>query len=251
VNHHQFVKRVLCSSAVLFATRLYSPAPVSASVIVTDLTVTPTSSINGAMFTAGGDVGGKAGKAFVALQDKNSDGVESGWNTQSSNPDLKVNSSIDVDDIATINRGGQTYLRFLLDVSEPQDSGKKTISLDQLKIMTSTAAKGTKLSSMSSPSATTIFDLDQGGDRSLMFTDKTNGQGKSDLIFDVPLPKNVGDDQPVYLFSRFGDHAKAQGGFESWMPLATAAVPEPATLGLFGLIVLATGLTRRSRRSAV
>src|SRR3954454_1781039 len=168
--------RGLAASALIIGTQLFNSATARASVIVTDLTVTPSTTVNGAMFTAGADIGGKAGKAFVALQDKNSDGVESGWNTQSSNPDLKVNSSIDVDDIATINRGGQTYLRFLLDVSEPQDSGKKTISLDQLKIMTSTAAKGTKLSSMSSPSATTIFDLDQGGDRSLMFTDKTNGQ---------------------------------------------------------------------------
>jgi hypothetical protein len=244
--------RALAASAVMIGSQLCNPATARASVIVTDLTVMPAATVNGAMFTAGADIGGKAGKAFVALQDKNSDGVESGWNTQSSNPDLKVNNFIDIDDIATVQHGGNKYLRFVLDVSEPQDSTKKTISLDELKIMTSTAAKGTKLSSMSSPIATTIFDLDQGGDRSLMFTDQTNGKGKSDLTVDVPLPRNADDDMPVYLFSRFGDKAKAQGGSESWMPLASAAaLPEPATLGVYGAVALVAGLTRRTRRPAV
>jgi hypothetical protein len=247
----KFFVRGLASSALVIAAQLVTAPRASASAIVTDLTKANTVTINGAIFSAGGDVGGKAGKAFLALQDKNGDGIESGWNTQSSNPDLKTNSSIDIDDIGTVRRNGKTYLRFLLDVSEPQDSSKKTISLDQLEIMTSTAAKGTKLSSLSSPIATTIFNLDQGGDRSLMFTENTNGKGKPDLVVDVPLPQNAGDDQPVYLFSRFGDQAKAQGGFESWMPLASAAVPEPATLGLFGLIALAAGLARRGRRSVV
>jgi len=69
---------------------------------------------------------------------------------------------------------------------------------------------------------------------------------RNDLVALLPTFYSA-TDQWVMLYSKFGEHGKAEGSFEAWKIGAAAVVPEPATMLLIpGALLL---LSRRQRRA--
>ena len=194
-----------------------------------------TTRVNGAEFVAGPvSITDSASDALVRLQDKNHDGIETGFNAPGiESVDTKPGSrALRMAEMLPVKRGGQDFYALMLDVNEPQGGGKNTISLDELKLYMSSDAltKGAAPSSLGSP----VWNLDGAGSTDLMLADKTNGMGKADLALYLPAAafRGAGSDEYVYVYSRF---SSAEGGFESWLAPAVA-VPEPA-----GAMVVAGG----------
>src|SRR3954467_7033405 len=112
--------------------------------------------VNGAEFVAGSaSLPDGASDALVRLQDKNHDGIESGFNAPGiESQDTKPGSrAMQMAEMSLVKRGGQDFYALMLDVNEPQGGRKNTISLDELKLYISSTplAKGAALSSLGAP----------------------------------------------------------------------------------------------------
>jgi hypothetical protein len=179
---------------------------------------------------------------FVRIQ---GNGIEKGYNTDGS-PEFdtkggKWTRSLRVGDILVSNGN----IQFLLDINQSQGGNKRYLSLDVMKIY---LADSGDLDSYASGLGTLIYDL--GNNWVKMDNTIFNpGSGTGDMRVTIPVNPGWSSDKYLYLYSEFGQHNSANGGFEEWAIIAApAVVPEPATLAL-GLGVLSL-LRNRSRKLA-
>ena len=183
----------------------------------------------------------------------------------------------------TIN--GKSYYAFFLDVNEPASTGNNAnlITLDQLEIFASTtnvgqpvysaqqANNGTGQLTIGGTTATKVYDLDTGtgsggsGDSwvNLNYLVSSSGSGSGDMVFFLPTSAVPVGTNYIYLFSEFGSGLQGDGnaglkygsqaGFEEWWTNSPTfvqpfnAVPEPGSLALLGIGLIALGRQWRKR----
>lgn len=194
---------------------------------------------------------------FLTIQ---ANGTEQGYNTSAGVFDTKRepqwNHEIRLSDLTTAQINGVEYYSFLLDINEPNGGSKSEISLDALKIYTSTQAGQTTTNVDSL--GVKRFDLDLPSDSYIKYDDANSGSGQSDIAFFIPTaafvngPNAARPSDYVYMYQLFGVHIAAdfdgttQGGFEETriapIPEATALLPLAAVLGA---VIGANHLRRR------
>ena len=176
----------------------------------------------------------------------------------------------------TIN--GVKYATFFLDVNEQatNNGNKNLITLDQLEIFTSNVALTSPVYSQSpngpnsnsgslsgsNGTATKIYDMDSGADNwvQIDYNISGGGSGKSDMVFYLPYSQFSGA-KYVYLYSEFGDLTgnvnnkyESGAGFEEWWTVSPTyvqplnAVPEPSSIALLGIGLIALGRKWQKRR---
>ena len=193
---------------------------------------------------------------FLSIQ---ANGVEQGYNTSAgvfnTKREPQFNHEIKVSDLVKVTINGTQYYSFLLDINEPNSAATSQISLDALKIYTSTTAgqTTTNLSSL----GTKRFDLDLPTDNYILYDDLNSGSGQADIAFFIPVASFAGASQNdyVYMYQSFGQHVAAnfdgatQGGFEETALGAAQPVPEVASFfPLAGVLGLAVGAHQWRRR---
>ena len=229
----------------------------TASAATLDLTTAGSSgSINGAIFqqTDPQPTGTGVIDSFLRLQNN---GIEQGYNTDArpvqfdEKTDPNFTRSLLLSDVPIVNINGVDYRQFLLDINESNGQGRELLSLDQLQIFqaTSPTLNNYDTSSGQLVGATKIYDLDAGGDNSVLLNyDLNHGSGSGDMFAYIPNSLFDPSTPYVYLYSRFGEDAAAEGtadaGFEEWAVLQGQTppnneIPGPATLAF---AVLGCGL---------
>jgi len=217
---------------------------------------------NGAQFrwTPGQPTGTGVIEPFVRIQ---ADGTEQGYNTSGGTPfDEKPGTwthDIQFSDLqtTTVTIKGTAYFQILLDVNEPGGS-KSLISLDRLEFYTSPI--GSQTTTDLSQLGTLRWSLD-GAEDSYVLLDasRNSGSGSGDMFAYVPVSAfaGVSDTDFIYMYSRFGDQAAAdgttEGGFEEWSLVNNmSSVPEVGALFPIVGLVAAVGCTHwlRRRRNA-
>jgi len=226
-----------------------------------DLTTANSSgTINNALFSQGPSHAGTGiFPSFVEIGGANKNIVE-GYNTTVNNVLDNGSSAVHNHEVLTsdlritVLADGSKYFKFKLDINESTGGGNSYLSLDSLKIYTST----TPNQSTTNPNSlgTLRYDMGTGNGVKLDYNLEP-GSGTSDLFVYIPVWTNQVASQYVYLDSKFGvlgvDGSRDYGnsdGFEEWA-LANAGtgetdgggggsleiVPAPA-----GLILLVSGL---------
>ncbi|MBC8127475.1 MAG: PEP-CTERM sorting domain-containing protein [Gloeobacteraceae cyanobacterium ES-bin-144] len=222
--------------------------------------------INGAIYaidsshpSGTGIFGRGAGGVFLTIQNK---GVEQGYNTSAGGiMDTKRvsqwNHEITVGSLGVLTIANQEYVPFLLDINESASSKNSLLSLDDVKIFTTSATAITNPtvgSLLADPRLNLVYDMDAGANNSVLLDYNRIGGGSGSADMALFIPRNVFSgiplNQTLYLYSRFGgDISKgdADAGFEEWTQgKGTSAIPEPATFSLIGLCALGY-LVRRKR----
>jgi hypothetical protein len=161
---------------------------------------------------------------FVRLQ---ATGTEQGYNTDyrplefDEKTDATFTHSLKLSAIPQEKIDGVWYRKFLLDVNETLPG--KLLSLDQLQISTAPSTKtlhGYSADGTYGGQATPRYDLDGAGDTSVLLNYALNhGSGSGDMFAYVPDSTFAGlngNNTYVYLYSRFGDTAPSDAGFEEW-----------------------------------
>src|SRR5262245_27940112 len=182
----------------------------------------PSTIVDGAIFTLA-DEQGHSGLQFLGIQDKNNDGIEEGFNTASGSPleNKSAGKNLMVSDLQPLTAKGGSYFEFLLNTNEPHGGGKGSISLDQLRIFISDQPADLS-------GGVKAYDLDASSDHSIVFDDQNNGEGKVDLLVDIPLELIQSSGKKfLTLYSLLGEGAPASGGPETWSAV-TRAIPEPS-----------------------
>ncbi|MBC2665277.1 hypothetical protein H7F51_07080 [Novosphingobium flavum] len=175
-----------------------------------------TEELGGALFLtqpAEGSSGTGLIQAFVRLQ---ASGTEDGYNTSGRpidgdyelNTSLSFTHNLKITDIPTLEINGTLYYEFRLDINQTNNS--PLISLDQLKIYTSTTGSLTaEITDPAFTGATTpIYNLDTGTNKSVLLDYSLQaGSGKSDLFVYVPVASfgTTTNNTVVYLYSSFGE----------------------------------------------
>lgn len=203
---------------------------------------------------------------FLTIQ---ANGVEQGYNSSTSNFDTKRepqwNHELKLSDLTTTTVNGVQYYSFLLDINEPNSSAKSMISLDSLKIFTSSSLQGsvTDVETL----GTKRFDLDLPSDSYIKYDDMNSGSGQADIAFFIPTsyfltgPNAASGTDYVYMYQKFGSNYSAdltlttEGGFEETSNgngVSFTPVPEPgAFIPLMAVLgaVVASPFVRRALRS--
>jgi hypothetical protein len=225
-----------------------------------------------------GVFGADSGGVFSTIQGPANDGFQQGYNT--STPDIMQNArtstwnhEIQVSDLTKVTVSDIEYVTFLLDINEPADPKQSLITLDDVKIFTSSGmiAAATLTDLIGAGNLRYSMDVGETDLNTFVLLDFNRvrgGSGSGDMtlfveasLFDFE-PSDLND--YVYLYSRFGgDDASglvgdvntlANSGFEEWT-VGTGAIgddsgpnefPEPST-GMLGALGLMMILRRRNR----
>jgi len=231
--------------------------------ITLDLTTgdTPGGVINDAIYFAdnigsGSGVFGKTdGGVFLRIQEA---GGEEGYNTSVN--DIMDNKNSFTKDLfySSLNQvtiGGEQHLAFLLDVNEGGNDGAQYITLENLQIFSSSDAglSFQTIGELASDDATTlIYNMDTGGDFSVLLAG--TGSGHSEMGLFIPLFSFSGNDEHIILYSEFSG---SDSGFEEWSTGEGAlpaddpgkppvVLPEPSS-GILGLLGMCLLFLRRSK----
>jgi len=143
--------------------------------------------------------------SFVQVGAANKD-IVSGYNTTVNNvldnkSDDTHNHEILTSDLPITILNGNSYFKFKLDINEVNNSVDKYLSLDSLKIYTSTVPN----QSVTNPDDLGTLRYDMGaGNGVLLNYDLEAGSGFSDLVVYIPVWTNAVASQYVYLYSKFG-----------------------------------------------
>ncbi|MBS0477122.1 MAG: hypothetical protein JSR28_18485, partial [Proteobacteria bacterium] len=164
---------------------------------------------------------------FLGMQNS---GTEYGFNSaitnDPSNPYLKTSTNfthtILLSDIAITTINGVQYYDFRLDVNESNaNPTTQQISLDSFQLYTSNSGTIGTLSALQAQNL--VYDMDSGGDVSVLFTDAySSGSGRSDLSVLVPVASFGGANPTttyLYLYSAFGfagTNFNTDATFEEW-----------------------------------
>jgi hypothetical protein len=251
--------------ATLMALGIAALLPVTASATVYDMTAANTTvTINGAIFTNTGlqSTGTGVIDPFLRLQ-KN--GVEAGLNSNEGQNDLFADTKagiwtndITLGDLGVTTINSIEYFVFLLDIN--QTSANNLINLDILKLYTraTSITDGNQDSLADLNTATLEYDLDAGGDNTVVLDYNLNsGSGSGDLFVYVPTSLfGVPDSSFLYMHSGFGsDPNVSNDGFEEWATVGGSRpphVPDNGTTAiLIGTSLIALAALSRRRLSTV
>ncbi|CAN5486998.1 hypothetical protein BH18VER1_BH18VER1_09700 [soil metagenome] len=181
--------------------------------------------------------------------------TEEGYNT-SGTPQFDTKAGIFTHDIqfsdlqsTTVMLDGTSYFKILLDVNEP-NGNKSDISLDSLRFYTS--ATGSQSTTDIASLGTLRYDLDAGGDNSVLFdASRNSGSGSGDAYFYIPTDAFAGTNSTdyVYMYVAFGMDSASEGGFEEFA-LVQNMTPVPEMSALFPIVglIVAVGSTHVLRR---
>lgn len=213
--------------------------------------------IDGTQPAGTGTFGRDAGGVFLTIQ---MNGTEEGYNTSAKGiMDTKrvpqFNHEIFVSDLGIVTVSNSDFVPFLLDINESKSGNKSLLSLDDLKIFTTQATgitNPTVESLVADPRLTLRYDLEAGGDSTVLldYARSSSGSGKADLSILIPSSVFAGaaPSDTVYLYSKFGVFASSDAGFEEFTLGAGNGrlIPEPSS-ALLGLLASMTFLLRRKR----
>jgi hypothetical protein len=254
-------KRTICLLSTLAAAALLSTTTTHASVL--DLGSSGSGSLGGAFFSTTDiqPTGTGVFDPFLTLQASPS---EQGYNSGSNNNfDTKRvpqwNHEIQFSQLQATTINGTQYFGFVVDINEPNGASKSLISLDSLKIWTSSTLQ-TSTSTDSSGKfngslGTLVFDM--GANNSVHYNDQQHGSGSGDLNIFIPVADFAGTKSTdyVYMYQLWGNSdLSTEGGFEE-TALRAGVVPIPEVapssviFGFLGLIVAVT--SRRALRGRV
>lgn len=204
---------------------------------VVDLTTTGASGVaNGAIFQQFDAPPGRPSGASTFLR-VDANGVEQGYNTDGKGQKFGGGNdfsgrAIQLSQIPLVTAAdGTQYRAFNVDVREP--GRNPTVSLDELRIYFDS---NRKLNDYDSSSKTlggkaAVWDMDAAGDSYVMFNADLNARRtKGDAFVYIPNSAFSGaaDTDYVFLYSKFGLTAKANGGAESWL---VRPAPTPPSQG--------------------
>jgi hypothetical protein len=191
--------------------------------------------INGALFrqyTPAANAGPV--DSFLRITD-GSGGTEQGYNTDArplqfdEAPNKTLTHSIKVSDLPLVTINGNQYRELLLDVNEP--ARQPTISLDELRVYVSNDPQlhGYKTKNDTLGGLNPVYDL--GANRWVKIDASLNNQvGTGDVLVDIPANLLTGGTY-LALYSKFGQHAAANGGYEEWGPGIAPAVQSTTISG--------------------
>ena len=240
----------------------------SANAAVLDLGSDGSGTINGAIFDVNRDrpTGTGVYNPFLTVQ---ANGTEQGYNSSTGNFDTKRepqwNHEIRFSDLQATTINGTQYFGFSVDVNEPNSGNLSTISLERLQVFTSaTLQNSTSTNSngnFNGSLGTLRYDLDAGGNNSVLYNDKNSGSGSGDIDIYIPVSYFAGTQQNdyVYMYQLWGNaDGMTQGGFEETRLIA-GITPIPELSSFFPIIglmaaVFATSILRRrklARQAAV
>jgi len=246
-------------AAALVAAGMFAIASISQATVL-DLGSSGSGTVNGALFQTNNDhpTGTGVYNPFLTVQNSP---WEQGYNSSTGNFDTKRepqwNHEIKFSDLQTTTINGTAYFGFSVDVNEPGNN-KSGISLDGLSVWTSST-----LQSSTSTDANGFFNGSLGilrydlGANQVLYDDQNTGSGGGDINIFIPasLFANVGANDYVYMYQRWGNTDASQGGFEETALIrGLAPVPEMSALfPIVGLLVAvgSTSLLRRRRAAQI
>lgn len=257
------IRALVCCSFATFALTIAHGAVLD---LTSESAVSLTTTYGTAIFTTdfSKPTGTGVFEPFLTLQ---ANGEEQGYNTSAKNGvwdtkrEPQWNSEIQLQDLSKVTIGGAEYYSFLIDINEPNAGDKSLISLDALKLYTST---NTGLTTHNLNNLGTLrFDLDLPTDSYLLYDDQNSGSGQGDIAFFIPTSAFIGASATdyIYMYQHWGGHVSADfdgstdGGFEE-TAIAQGVVPVPEIssilpLGLvLGSVVAAQRFRFRRRRVA-
>jgi hypothetical protein len=196
---------------------------------------------------------------FLRIQSHGS-AVEQGYNTDArplqfdEKQSPTFTRSLALSDVPQVTAGGVTYSEFLLGVN--QSHSNPLLSLDELRLYVGNAPDLTGYDPSTNRLAGLSPAYDMGAGNFVMLNAAlTHGNGSGDMYLLVPsnLLQAAGGSY-VYLYSKFGVNAGANGGFEQWALPATPVAPALSSLsgsvlvqggpgGVGGAVVTLSGTT--------
>lgn len=226
--------------------------------ILLDLGSSGSGSAGGAFFstTSIQPTGTGVFQPFMTVQNS---GTEQGYNSSTDNFDTKRspqwNHEIKVSDLQVTMLNNAAYYGFVVDINEPNGGGQSTISLDALRIWTSSTLQSSSstdaLGHFNGSLGNLVFDF---GDNTVKYDDQQHGSGSGDLNMFVPVDlfANANPNDYVYMYQRWGGVANSEGGFEETaIAGGTTAVPEvPAAWPVMALLA-AIGVSHFAARRRV
>lgn len=223
--------------------------------------------INGALYltdmtegSGSGIFGKDSAGCFSSIQNV---GVQEGYNTSAKNimdsnrvPTYSHEIKLGQMGVATVNN--KDYITFLLDINESNKAGECLLTLDDVKIFTTTATAITNptVESLMSDSRLTLrYSMDTATVNNTVLLDFNRlgtGSGGSDMGLFVPVSyfNGVLASENLYIYSKFGGDlsvGSAEAGAEEWTArVELRQIPEPTS---FSLICLSgAGFFFRRRR---
>lgn len=226
----------------------------------------------------------------MAVQDQGNNTEERGYNSDYRKTEFdednssNKNRSVKVGELAPFNLNGTDYFRLILDINEPSDNDKRTISLQELELYVAPASTNGRYTGYASGLGTLIWELDCNligpcGSQAKGTNNQINldygihggGSGEYDIIayFPFSLLASFSYNDYFVLYNEFGktDRVtpgipgyKTEGGFEEWaydsraIPstggggASSGTIPEPGTLSLLGAALLGGLFSYRRRR---
>jgi hypothetical protein len=214
--------------------------------------------INGAFFSVNHDqpTGTGTYNPFLTIQ---SNGTQQGYNSSTENFDTKRvpqwNHEIRFSDLQVTTIAGIQYFGFRVDINEPNAQNRAEITLDRLQLFTSSTLQtstSTDANGQFNGSLGTLrYDLDLGGDNSVLYTDRQHGSGSGDINIFIPVEFFAGTqaNDYVYMYQLWGNSDSSDGGFEE-TSLIAGITPVPELNALFPIVglMVAVGSTHILRR---
>jgi hypothetical protein len=192
---------------------------------------------------------------FISIQASPS---EQGFNVSPGDLDTKRNGQYTrtqrVSDLQTVVVDGVSYYAFLIDINESNSAGNSKISIDSIRIFTSSSLI-TDFGDLVA-NGTSRFNLDSLDNVTLLYDDLNSGSGQGDVAFFIPTSAFAGAAQNdfFYMYQQFGATGGAfasDSGFEETrhggdltfvpIPETNALMPILAVLG----VVIAGPFVRR------
>jgi hypothetical protein len=216
---------------------------------VLDLGSSGSGSVGGALFSTTDlqPTGTGVFDPFLTIQNTP---TEQGYNGSNGNFDTKRvpvwNHEIMLSDLRAQTISGTQYFSFVVDVNQPNGATQSLISLDSLKIWTSSTLQTSTSTDASGHFNGSLGNLvfDMGAGNSVLYNDKQSGSGAGDINIFIPVSDFAGAKSTdyVYMYQAWGNSDMSAGGFEE-TAIGQGVVPVPEVapssviFGFLGLLV--------------